>query len=134
MGASDDIVMFGQCKRPANGEACGSVHIAIAPVPHREQWTAECGIVLPASDKSVSVMHGASIIDARSTRVFWLPPGAHMEDACYKCVRRAGATHVAGMWHAAPPPPPQPLPARMRQRMATLAPRASARGRRRPAA
>ena len=117
MGALDDgIVMFGRRRgRPRRGMSgweWGGVHVAIAPVPHRGQWTAECGIALPASDKSVSAVHGGCIVDDRSTRVCWLPPEACMEQACYLCMRRAGATHVMGVWQAAPPPPPQHPPRR----------------------
>lgn len=123
MGAFEDVVMFGRACRGAHGGGeWGGIHVAIAPVPHRGQWTAECGVSLSSTDRSVSVVHGAVIMDERSTRVCWLPPGAYMEYVCYRCVRRAGATHVVGMWHEAPPP------ARMRRR---LAPRAGASKRRR---
>lgn len=129
MGAfDDDIVMFGRrdgrACRVAHGWKWGGVHIAVAPVPHRGLWMAECGISLPASDKSACVVHGAVVVDEGPARVYWLPPGAYMEDACYMCIRRAGATRVIGMWREAPPP-------RVRQRMA---PRAGARKRRRTSA
>ena len=82
----------------------GSMHLAIVPVPHKGQWAAECGRSLATADAALSVVHGASIVDDRATRTCWLPPGVHMEDVCYKCMRRAGATHVMGMWKRAPPP------------------------------
>lgn len=82
----------------------GSMHLAIVPVPHKGQWAAECGQSLATADAELSVVHGASIVDDRETRACWLPPGVHMEDVCYKCMRRAGATHVMGMWKRAPPP------------------------------
>ena len=95
----DNIVLFG---RLAGGS--GGMHMAIVPVPHRGQWTAECGITMPASETALAVLHGAGIVDDRTSRACWLPPGVHMEDICYKCMRRAGATHVMGMWRTAPPP------------------------------
>ena len=82
----------------------GGMHLAIVPVPHKGQWAAECGRSLATADAALSVVHGASIVDDRATRTCWLPPGVHMEDVCYKCMRRAGATHVMGMWKRAPPP------------------------------
>lgn len=133
MNAFDDcIVMFGRMPAPAGGSlsligdvtgrpsgkkaggACGGrgcMHMAIAPAPHRGRWTAECGIALPAAasaDRSVSVVHGACMVDDGPSRTCWLPPGVHMEEACYRCMRRAGATHVMGMWREAPPPRTMP--------------------------
>lgn len=114
----DDIVMFGRRAALAHrrvargrggiiiagGRQRGGLHLAIVPAPHKGRWTAECGKRMAASDASLSVLHGAIIIDDRASRACWLPPGAHMEDVCYKCMRRAGATHVMGMWRTAPPP------------------------------
>ena len=104
----------------AGGQQLGGMHLAIVPAPHKGQWTAECGKTVAASDAALTVMHGAIIVDDRASRTCWLPPGVHMEDACYKCMRRAGATHVMGTWRAAPPP-----------RMAQVAPMRAIRRRRR---
>ena len=120
---NDGIVLFG---RPACGP--GGMHMAIVPVPHKGQWTAECGIAASASDSALSVLHGAGIVDDRATRTCWLPPGVHMEDVCYKCMRRAGATHVMGMWRTAPPPviaQTAPLQVARRSRMPATAARRS---------
>lgn len=120
---NDGIVLFG---RPACG--LGGMHLAIVPVPHKGQWTAECGITMPASDSALSVLHGADIVDDGASRACWLPPGVHMEDVCYKCMRRAGATHVMGMWRTAPPPviaQTAPLQVARRSRMPASAARRS---------
>ena len=84
--------------------ALGGIHMAIVPVPHRGQWTAECGRTMPSSDGTLSVVHGATIVDNLESRACWLPPGVFMEDVCYKCMRRAGAVRVIGKWRDAPPP------------------------------
>lgn len=118
----DGIVLFGphsgagSARRRAYAGRYGGMHLAIVPVPCRGQWTAECGKTMPAGDAAVSVLHGASIVDDGATRTCWLPPGVHMEEVCYKCMRRAGATHVMGMWLAAPPPKvAQAAPLRVRR-------------------
>ena len=105
-GGSDSIVLFGRhagARFPYPRASWGGIHMAIVPVPHRGQWTAECGRTMPVSD-SLAVLHGAIVVDSHSSRACYLPPGVHMEDVCYLCMRRAGATHVIGMWRDAPPP------------------------------
>ena len=104
------------------------MHLAVAPVPHRSQWTAECGITMPASNAATAAMDRVGIVDDGASRAFWLPPGVHMEDVCYKCMRRAGATHVMGMWRTAPPPviaQTAPLQVARRSRMPASAARRS---------
>ena len=102
------IVLFGRLGNarspyPRAG-GIGAIHMAIVPVPHKGQWTAECGRTMSASDDSMAVLHGAIVVDDHASRACYLPPGVHMEDVCYLCMRRAGATHVIGMWKEAPPP------------------------------
>ena len=132
MGAIDaDLVLFGRGRRMERAARAAAMHLAIVPAPHKGKWTAECGCTMDSTAPSTIAVGGALMIDEGASRTCWLPPGVHMEEVCYVCARRAGATHVLGMWRSAPPHAlvPEPAP----RIAAAHPPNAAARRRRRMA-
>ena len=89
------------------------MHIAVLPEPRRRRWEGECGMRAPlpsaaaataAATAAVVVSRRSMMVERGAAREIWLADGIHIEDACYRCMRRAGITHIHGAWRNEPPP------------------------------
>ena len=112
------IVMFGR-RRPPPDAAPTRMHIAVLPEPRRKRWEGECGMRAPLSSAAaagavaaaaagaaaaVVVSRRSMMVERGAAREIWLADGIRIEDACYRCLRRAGITHIHGTWRNEPPP------------------------------
>ena len=109
------VVMFGRRRAPPDA-APARMHIAVLPEPRRRRWEGECGMRAPLSPAAaagavaataaaaVVVSRRSMMVERGAAREIWLADGIRIEDACYRCLRRAGITHIHGTWRNEPPP------------------------------